>query len=214
MLEPTAVALGPSEVPATAYVGHYSILGAPQAAGMFGRTSRGECEKWEPSLGATLGDNVVIGHHTIIDDGSVIGPNVWIGSNVRIGHDCRIAADVQIYYCAQIYDRVTIGPGAWVGGFICNDTAIGDHAIVLGTTAHRFVDATVGTPEPAPTIEARAFVGMGAYIIGGITVGAAAYVAAGAILLHDALPGRLYVGNPAREIGEAPRPLAVRGATE
>jgi acetyltransferase-like isoleucine patch superfamily enzyme len=46
---------------------------------------------------------------------------------------------------------------------------------------------------------------MGAIVIGRVTVGRGAYIAAGSVLTHDASPGRLYIGSPAREQGQAPR---------
>lgn len=213
MIEPSAILLGDCSIAPTAYVGHYSILGTPQPSGRFG-VALAEAGPWHQSVGVTVGDRSVIGHHTIIDDGTEIGPEVWIGSGVRIGHNSRVGRRSEIYYEAQIYDRVVIGSGAWIGGFLCNDTVIGDGAIVLGTTAHRFVDATIGTPEDAPVVKRGAFIGMGAFVIGGVTVGEGAYIATGCVLTHDAEPDTLYLGNPGRAAGPAPRPLAPSPARE
>ncbi|MFE0519383.1 DapH/DapD/GlmU-related protein [Streptomyces sp. NPDC058954] len=187
-------------------MGHYAILGASQPAGLFGSGPR-PGHAWHPSKGVIIQDYAVIGSHAVIDDGTSIGAHSWIGSGVRIGHDSEIGSDVQIYYRAQIYDRVIIGPRAWIGGFICNDSIVEAESIVLGSLIHRFVDAKVGIPEEAPLVKNRAFVGHGATVIGGVTVGSRSYIAAGAVLLTDAQAGRLYAGVPARDVGPAPDPL-------
>jgi acetyltransferase-like isoleucine patch superfamily enzyme len=164
--------------------------------------------RWTESRGVRVGEDAIVGPHAVIDDGTTIGPRVFVGATVRIGHDTTIEADAEIYYRAQVFDRVRVGVGATVGGFVCNDARIGEHATVFGTLIHRFVDATPGVPELAPTIEASAFVGMGATIIGPITVGEGAYVAAGAVVTRDVPAGHLFKGVPARDCGIAPAAFA------
>jgi acetyltransferase-like isoleucine patch superfamily enzyme len=208
VIEATAVVIGPTEIADSAYVGHFSILGMGPPSGRFGIPAPSGAETWTESRGVHVDADVVIGPHVVIDDGTRIGPRVFVGAGVRIGHDTVIQADAEIYYQAQVFDRVRIGAAATIGGFVCNDAVVGERATVFGKIVHRFVDATLGTPEVAPIIEADAFVGMDAIVIGGISIGATAYVAAGAVVTTNVPAGRLVRGNPARDCGLAPAPLA------
>jgi acetyltransferase-like isoleucine patch superfamily enzyme len=142
--------------------------------------------------------------HVVISEGTVIDDDVWCDHHTYIGCDTRIAQGAQILYGAKVYHRVSIGRGAWIGGFTCNDAIIEDATVVLGQLVHKFRDATVGVPEKSPIIRKSAFVGMNAFIIGGIEVGCGAYIAGGAVLTRSAKPGRLYTGAPAKEVGRAP----------
>ncbi len=205
-VQATAIILGNCQIDTSVYIGHYSIIGAPLPNERYGRESATNTP-WGESRGVIIKSNVLIESHAIIHDGTTIEPGVWIASRVRVGHDTIIATNAELYYQCQVYDRVRIGEGAAVGGFLCNDSVIGRGAIVLGNLVHRFVDATYGVPEPAPHVEEEAFIGMGAIVIGGVTVGARAYVGAGAVLTSNATPDRLYLGTPARDCGPAPRPL-------
>ena len=209
MVEPSAIQLGTTRVAESAYVGHFSILGAPNVARGFEPTADEDAtdytDHWLPSRGVTIGHRVTICSRVVIGDGTSIGPGAFIGDGVCVGHDVSINRDVEAYYACQIHDRVTIGEGAWVGGFICNDASIGARAVVFGSLVHRFVEAVRGVAEPPPRIGEEAFVGMGATIVGGIAVHDGAYIAAGSVLLDDARAGRLYAGAPATDHGPAPR---------
>jgi maltose O-acetyltransferase len=53
-----------------------------------------------------------------------------------------------------------------------------------------------------PTIvERRASLGSGAVILGGVRIGEAAIIGAGAVVTRDVAPGETVVGNPARPLG-------------
>jgi UDP-2-acetamido-3-amino-2,3-dideoxy-glucuronate N-acetyltransferase len=208
VIESTAIQIGACSVDDSAYVGHYAIIGAPQVARGFGeagaQAQREPSRHWLPSSGATIAEAVTIASHVVIGDGTTIGPRAFIGERAYVGHNVVIGADVELCFGAQIHDRVVVGAGAWVGGFVCNDVHIGAQAIVFGSLVHRFVDAVRGIPEDPPSVGPGAFIGMGAMVIGGIHVGESAYVAAGSVLTITAKDGRLYAGNPARDRGAAP----------
>ena len=61
----------------------------------------------------------------------------------------------------------------------------------------------------SPTLGDDIFVGSGAKIIGGVTVGSGARIGANAVVVHDVAPGATVYGIPARE---APRRAAQRAA--
>ena len=156
-----------------------------------------------------IGNNVEILSHSIISQNCKLGNNVWCGNYTYIGENTTIADGVELMYGARVYKNVTIGANSWISGFICNDAVIEDDCVVMGSLIHKFVNATIGISEPAPVIKKGAFIGMNAVVIGGIEVGENAYIAAGAILTKSAMPNMLYVGNPARCIGQAPTPFKI-----
>jgi maltose O-acetyltransferase len=113
---------------------------------------------------------------------------VWIGRNSTIQIDCLIA------------------------GVGMTDLRIGDNVaiayratIVLGT--HDLDDPDFkGTVAPV-TIEDYVFVGAGAMILAGVTLGRGAVVAAGAVVPKSVPPYTIVGGNPAKPIGERRRDL-------
>jgi acetyltransferase-like isoleucine patch superfamily enzyme len=155
-------------------------------------------------MGCSLASHVVIG------EGTVLGTDVWCDHHTYIGCRTTIGDNVQVLYGARIYHRVTIGRDSWIGGFVCNDAVVEDGAFMLGQLIHRFADVVEGQPEVAPVVRAGAFVGTNALVVGGVEVGERAYIGAGAVLLSDAAPNRLYVGSPARDVGPAPQVFRVR----
>ncbi len=215
MIETTAIVIGSCVIDSQAYIGHYTIIGSPRRKKPNPNVIyQDSSDHWEKGRGVTIARGVVVSHYVQIDDGSQIREYVWLGSRVRIGHDAIIGPNSELYYCCQVYDRVIIGEGVTVAGFICNDSRIGARSQVFGSLIHRLVNAPTGgsdpfptETEPSPVVEEEAIVGMGAIVIGGITVGRKAYIAAGSILTTDAEPNTLYKGIPARPCGPAPSPI-------
>lgn len=210
MIEESATLLGVCHVDESAYVGHGALLGYPKASRGFGRDSwapRPGDAHFHESRGVVVGPGATIGAASIVGDGTVVHARAFIDTNVRVRHDVCIGEDAELFFGCEVSSRVQVGDGAWIGGFVCNDVVVGAGAVIFGSLVHRFVDARRGVPEEPPAVDAGAFIGMGAVVIGGVTVGADAYVAAGCVLTTDANPGRLYVGSPARDAGPAPTPF-------
>jgi maltose O-acetyltransferase len=82
---------------------------------------------------------------------------------------------------------------------------IGDHVSIsagvsLITGAHKIDDPTfAGTAAPI-TIEDYVWIGMNATILGGVSIGKGAVVAAGALVWKDVPPFTVVAGTPARAI--------------
>ena len=208
MNEKTAIIYPGSKIAPSAYIGHFSIIGSPEAGRSFGSDMEGSSEQhWLPSRGVTIAERVTVGAHVVIGDGTIIHQGASIEDGVSIGHNTVIGKHVEAYFRCQIFNRVIIGEQAWIAGFICNDAQIGARSVVFGSLIHRFVDAVRGEPEAAPILEEEVFIGMGAIIIGGVRVAKGAYIAAGSILTEDAISNGLYVGAPAKYKGIAPQPF-------
>lgn len=105
---------------------------------------------------------------------------------------------------------VEIHPGATIGrrffidhgmGVVIGETAvIGDdvlmyHNVTLGGTS-------LEKTKRHPTIEDGVLIGMGAKILGNITVGAGARIGANAVVIRDVPPDATAVGIPARIVGQ------------
>jgi len=73
---------------------------------------------------------------------------------------------------------------------IGRDVYIGPQVIIGGRSGE----------EQVPVIEDGAFIGAGARVLGPITIGSGATVAAGAVVLDDVPPGAMVAGMPARPI--------------
>lgn len=102
----------------------------------------------------------------------------------------------------EIYPRTRIGPGLCLkhwGGIIIN------YASEIGSDVTIFNDVTLGADfdsPHAPRIGNRVIIGVGAKLIGDITIGDDAIIGAGSIVVKDVPPKVIVAGNPARIIRE------------
>lgn len=102
-------------------------------------------------------------------------------------------------YGLELTPGTDVGGGLYIAhpvGCVLVAERIGENVTVVG-------QATFGTrtDDRWPVVDDGAFIGVGARILGGITVGAGAQVAANAVVLADVAPGTTVVGIPAREAG-------------
>ena len=136
--------------------------------------------------------------------------------HVLLGDDVVVSGHVTPFTHAR-GARIEIGDGAFVNGtrFGCAESiAIGADALLgdarLFDTDHHPVSrrrSTDFTLQPAVRPIARAdnvWVGGGAAICKGVSIGRNAVVAFGAVVTSDVPADRIVGGNPARDIGEVP----------
>lgn len=135
-----------------------------------------------------LGDDVTILEHAFL---SVVAAVDGVTPRLTIGHGTRIGRFAHIACVGEI----DIGPEVLTA-----------ERIFIGDTYHRYEDPTVpvvaqpmATPERV-RIERGAFLGIGAAVLMGVTVGEQAFVGAGAVVTKDVAPRTLVVGNPARAV--------------
>lgn len=122
-------------------------------------------------------------------------------------HGWRYAARC-ISFIARMFTDIDIHPGARIGqrffidhgcGVVIGETAeIGDdvtiyHGVTLGGT-------TWNPGKRHPTLQAGVVVGAGAKILGPITVGTNARIAANSVVIEEVLPGMTVVGIPGRMV--------------
>ena len=126
-----------------------------------------------------------------IGAGSILGKGVYVDNDVVIGARCKIQNNVSLFH------GVTLEDGVFVGPHVCftNDKmprAINPDGALKGA------DDWVVTPTRVKT---GAAIGANATVVCGVTIGAWAMVAAGAVVTKDVPDHALVVGHPARVVG-------------
>ena len=108
------------------------------------------------------------------------GKNIHIGKRVFINMGCRFQDQGGIY----------IGDGSLIG-----------HGVVLATLNHAFPPNDRATMIPSPIrIGQNVWIGAGAIVLPGVTIGDGAIVAAGAVVTRDVPANTLVGGVPAKTI--------------
>ena len=149
--------------------------------------------------GSRLGTGVVVGDYALVRERVVVGENSVIGSYVVVENDVIIGRDVKIqtraYITAlvEIEDNVFIAPGV----VTTNDN-------YLGRTKERFKH------KGGPSIRYGARIGAGAVLLPNVVIGEEAFVAAGAMVARDVLPGKLVMGSPAKAVRDVPEKEKVK----
>lgn len=130
----------------------------------------------------------VFGHRVgILGNFTVINP-----SNVRIGKNCGINHDVFIlgHHCIEIGDGVVLSARVML--------------IDSGLNLDNFANQEF-PPHFASfvKIEDGAWIGAGAIILPGVTIGKKSVVGAGSVVTRDVPDFAIVAGNPARQIGRS-----------
>jgi UDP-3-O-[3-hydroxymyristoyl] glucosamine N-acyltransferase len=177
----------------TAQIARTAIIGSPFRPLLDGRQMR-------------------VAEQTVIEAGAWIGQYATIGQGVTIGASSMVEDHVAIQPLAAIGPRVlvrshsSIGIGVKVGNDSVIKGHLGDHARVgagcriAGDLIHRQLDPSISWDdpageEPAPIVEDGAFVGWRAMVVGGINIGAGAYVCAGALITKEVPEGYIACGR-------------------
>ncbi|MGH7243404.1 MAG: acetyl/acyl transferase [Phycisphaerales bacterium] len=182
----------------TAHIGYQSCVGHGQV----------------DEEGTRIGDGVRIGAFCIIENGAHIGPGVEIDHYCRIGGGVRIGANSRILYGAQVFDEVVIGQNCIVAGDLVDRAVIEDEVTFQGNTAHTHADPNGDwdkTEEPSPKVLRGSVVGIGAILIGGVTVGPRSYVAAGEIVRTDVAPEMVLMRGQLKPLSSYKGIIKVRG---
>lgn len=140
--------------------------------------------------GAQIGEGSRVWHFTHICPGARIGDNVSIGQNVFIagrvvvGNDCKIQNNVSLYDGVVLEDDVFCGPSA------------------VFTNVYNPRASIERKKEYRPTrVRRGATLGANCTIVCGVTIGAHAFIGAGAVVTGDVPDHALMVGVPARQLG-------------
>jgi UDP-2-acetamido-3-amino-2,3-dideoxy-glucuronate N-acetyltransferase len=137
-----------------------------------------------------IGQDTTIWHfchvlpHVLIGRDCSVGQNAMIGPKVSIGNGCKIQNNVSIYEGVVLEDDVFCGPS-------CVFTnVLNPRAFVSRKTEFK-----------RTLVRRGATIGANATIVCGCTIGAYAFVAAGAVVTRDVVDFALVGGVPARRMG-------------
>jgi acetyltransferase-like isoleucine patch superfamily enzyme len=161
-----------------------------------------------------IGDGVSIGAFCVIEYGAHIENNVQIDHYCRISRGARIGNNARILYRAQVFEDVIIGRDCIISGELVDRTILGDEVTFQGNTAHSHRDPTGDwdeTEEPSPIIKTGSVVGIGALVIGGITIGPRAYIAAGELVTCDVPAETVHKGGELQPLSFYRGLIKVRG---
>ena len=139
-------------------------------------------------------------------------PGVWALAWHRVAH--RLYRS-RLYFLARVVNHwarfttaIDIHPGATIGRnfFIDHGFVVIGETAEIGDNVTIYQNATLGGTNPDngiggkrhPTIGDNVIIGLGAAVLGPITIGAGAKIGANAVVTKDVMPGATMVGIPAR----------------
>ena len=129
-----------------------------------------------------------------IGDDSFIGPFVEIQAGAKIGRRCKVQSHAFVCSGVEIGDEVFVGHGV---------TFVNDKTPRATNEAGEFQGDDEWQLLPV-VVEARASIGSGALVLGGVRIGEGALVGAGAVVTKDVPAGAVVAGVPARVKTGAP----------
>jgi UDP-2-acetamido-3-amino-2,3-dideoxy-glucuronate N-acetyltransferase len=158
--------------------------------------------------GAVLGDGCRVWHFVHISAGARIGTDCSFGQNVYVGNDVRIGHRVKIQNNVSVYDAVTLEDEVFCGPSMVFTNVYNPRAAVARKDEYR-----------RTLVRRGATLGANCTIVCGITIGAHAFVGAGAVVNRDVKDFALMLGVPARQSGWMSRfgerlPLPLNGEAE
>ena len=140
--------------------------------------------------GAQLGDGCRVWHFVHISAGARIGRDCSFGQGVYIGDDVAIGDRVKVQNNVSVYDAVTLEDDVFCG------------PSMVFTNVHNPRAAVPRKAEYRPTVVRRgATLGANCTVVCGTTIGAHAFVGAGAVVSRDVPDHALVIGVPARRVG-------------
>jgi UDP-2-acetamido-3-amino-2,3-dideoxy-glucuronate N-acetyltransferase len=140
--------------------------------------------------GAQIGEGSRVWHFVHICAGAKIGERCSFGQNVFVGNDVLIGNNVKIQNNVSIYDAVTLEDDVFCGPSMVFTNVYNPRSAVTRKGEYR-----------RTLVRHGATIGANATIVCGVTVGAYAFVAAGAVINRDVPEYALMAGVPARQIG-------------
>lgn len=140
--------------------------------------------------GATIGEGTRIWHFVHVCAGARIGRGVSLGQNVFVGNRVVIGDRCKVQNNVSVYDNVTLEEGVFCGPSMVFTNVHNPRGLIERKDEYRNT-----------LIKRGATLGANCTIVCGVTVGAFAFVGAGAVVNRDVKPYALMLGVPARQRG-------------
>lgn len=140
--------------------------------------------------GAQIGDGSRVWHFVHVCSGAHIGKGVSLGQNVFVGNKVVIGDNCKIQNNVSVYDNVTLEEGVFCGPSMVFTNVYNPRSLIERKSEYRDTLVRKG-----------ATLGANCTIVCGVTIGAYAFVGAGAVINKSVPAYALVVGVPARQIG-------------
>ena len=140
--------------------------------------------------GATIGDGSRIWHFVHVCSGAKIGNGVSLGQNVFVGNKVVIGDRCKVQNNVSVYDNVTLEEGVFCGPSMVFTNVYNPRSLIERKNEYRDTLVKIG-----------ATLGANCTVVCGVTIGAYAFVGAGAVVQRDVPNFALMVGVPAKQIG-------------
>jgi UDP-3-O-[3-hydroxymyristoyl] glucosamine N-acyltransferase len=196
--------LGPAHIKTGTIIEDNCIIGKPSRTQLY-RFQQQLKQATRPltyeDYDAAVDTSTIIGEAAILNSGNVIysgctlHEGVICEDNCLIRWDSEIGAHTKLMFGVFVGSWVKIGQHCRIGGFLCNDAAVGNYTTSFGDLTHGYTKYGGGRRDPAPRLEDRVTVGFNVNIIGGITVGSLSYVVADSMVTRDVPPETVVTGR-------------------
>lgn len=140
--------------------------------------------------GAEIGDSTRIWHWVHVSSGARIGAQCSLGQNVYIGNEVLIGNNVKIQNNVSIYDKVQLEDHVFCGPSMVFTNVYNPRSAISRKEEYRDT-----------LVKQGATLGANCTIVCGVTIGAHAFIGAGAVITKDVPAYALMMGVPARQVG-------------
>nr|WP_279052418.1 UDP-2-acetamido-3-amino-2,3-dideoxy-D-glucuronate N-acetyltransferase [Acinetobacter tandoii] len=140
--------------------------------------------------GAQIGEGSRVWHFVHVCGGAKIGKGVSLGQNVFVGNRVEIGDQCKIQNNVSVYDNVFLEEGVFCGPSMVFTNVYNPRSLIERKDQYRDT-----------VVKKGATLGANCTIVCGVTIGAYAFVGAGAVVNKDVPAYALMVGVPAKQIG-------------
>lgn len=140
--------------------------------------------------GAQIGEGSRVWHFVHVCGGAKIGKGVSLGQNVFVGNRVVIGDHCKVQNNVSVYDNVFLEEGVFCGPSMVFTNVYNPRSLIERKDQYRDTLVKKGVT-----------LGANCTIVCGVTIGAYAFVGAGAVVNKDVPAYALMVGVPAKQIG-------------
>lgn len=140
--------------------------------------------------GCEIGEGTKVWHFCHICSGARLGKNCSLGQNVFIASDVTLGNNVKVQNNVSIYTGVICEDDVFLGPSMVFTNVINPRSAVNRKSDYKKTHVARGVT-----------IGANATIVCGTSIGAYAFIGAGAVVTKNVPPYALIVGNPGRQMG-------------